>query len=157
MEGLDMTKAATVYLLDPEAGTIQTVEIDARSAFAQTYTLIGCELVQVVPFDSHHVLVIDEDGLQDGLTSFTIADGYPQPLAGKIVLVGAHNGERFTPLQITIEDAAKRFTVCKPVLDPVFASIDETTMKGVILAGFLTGLQTRITRTMPTVMAGVKK
>ena len=150
-----MTKTATVYVLDPDAETIQSVEIDARSAFARTYTLIGCELVRVVPFDSHHVLIIDEDGLQGGLTSFTIADGYPQPLVGKTVLVGAENGEHFKPPQITIEDAAKRFTVCRPVLDPVFASSGEPIMEGVILTGFLTGLQTRITRAVPTVMAGV--
>jgi hypothetical protein len=152
-----MTKTATVYLLDPDAGTIQTVEIAAQSAFSQTYKLIDCRLVEVVPFDSHHVLIVDEEGLRDGLTAFTICDNYRQPLAGKIVLAGAQEDEHFLPPQITIEDAAKFFKICKPVLDPVFAHNDEQTPKGVILGGVLRGFQSRITRTMPTVMAGVVK
>lgn len=151
-----MTKTATVYLLDPDAGTIQTVEIAAQSAFSQTYKLIGCQLVEVVPFDSHHVLITDEEGLRDGLAAFTAFDGYPQPLAGKLVLASL-DGSHLLPPQITIEDAAKHFKICKPVLDPVFAENDEHTPKRVILAGALLGFQTRITRTMPTVMAGVKK
>lgn len=149
-----MTKTATVYLLDQEAGTIQTAEIAAPSAFSQTYKLIGCQFVEIVPFDSHHVLIVDEEGLRDGLTAFTAFDGYPQPLAGKLV-VASLDGSHLLPPQISIEDAAKRFHVCKPALDPVFAKADEHSAKGVIVGGAVIGFQTRITRTMPTVMAGV--
>lgn len=152
-----MTKTVPVYLLDPEAGTIQTVEIEAKSAFSQTYKLIGCELVQVVPFDSHHVLIVDEEGLREGLTAFTICDNWHEPLAGKVVLVGAMEGEHFLPPQITIEDAAKFFKICKPVVDPVFAHMDGEPEEGVIPGITLKGFQSRITRTMPTVMAGVVK
>ncbi|CUX72170.1 MULTISPECIES: DUF3846 domain-containing protein [Agrobacterium] len=143
-----MTKTATVYLLDPKAATIEAVEIEARSAFAQTYTLIGCELVQVIPFDTFHSLVTDEEGLRDGLTEFSIFKRYPQPLAGKIVLMGAD----FAAPQISLEDAAMAFQCCKPVLDPVFADMDDNAAAGLILAGALVGMQTRIERHTPTVI-----
>jgi hypothetical protein len=148
-----MTTTATVYLLDPEAGTIQAAEVAAPSAFSQTYGLIGCQLVEVVPFDTNHVLIVDEEGLRDGLTAFTIFEGYPQPLAGKIVLASL-DGSHVLPPQISIEEAANRFRCCKPVLDPVFAQQDEHTPKGVILAGVLIGFQTRIERRTPTVVKG---
>nr|CAD6438861.1 protein psiB [Rhizobium sp. Q54] len=149
-----MTTTATVYLLDPEAGTIQAAEVAAPSAFSQTYGLIGCQLVEVVPLDTNHVLIVDEEGLRDGLTAFTVFDGYPQPLAGKIVLASLDGSHVLSP-QISIEEAAARLNVCKPVLDPVFAKADEHSPNGVILGGALIGFQTRITRTHPTVMAGV--
>lgn len=110
-----MTTTATVYLLDPEAGTIQAAEVAAPSAFSHTYGLIGCQLVEVVPFDTNHVLIVDEEGLRDGLTAFTVFDGYPQPLAGKIVLASL-DGSHVLPPQISIEEAAARLNVCKPVL-----------------------------------------
>lgn len=143
-----MTNTATVYLLDPKAATIEAVEIEARSAFSQTYKLIGCDLVDLIPFDTFHSLVTDEEGLRDGLTEFTIFNRYPQPLAGKIVLMGAD----FAPPQISLEDAAMAFQCCKPVLDPVFADMDDHTVTGVILAGALSGFQTRIERHTPTVI-----
>ncbi len=92
--------------------------------------------------------------MRDGLTAFTVFDGYPQPLAGKIVLAGL-DGSHVLPPQISIEEATTRLSVCKPVLDPVFAKADEHSSHGVILGGALIGFQTRITRTHPTVMAGV--
>ncbi len=107
-----------------------------------------------MPFDTNHVLIGDEEGLRDGLTAFTVFDGYPQPLAGKIVLAGL-DGSHVLPPQISIEEAAARLNVCKPVLDPVFAKADEHSPNGVILGGALIGFQTCITRTHPTVMAGV--
>ena len=149
-----MTKTATVYLLDPQAATIQAVEIRALTGYTEAYKLIGCQLVSVVPFDGHHTLIVDEDGLQDGLSGFTIFDGYPQPIAGKIVLAGDRAEGMFSQPQISIEEAAKRFQCCKPVLDPVFAEQDENTPKGVILSGALMGFQTRIERTTPAVVAG---
>ncbi|WP_137136978.1 DUF3846 domain-containing protein [Rhizobium sp. FKY42] len=148
-----MTRTSTLYLLDPHTETIQEVEVAASSAFSQSYRLIGCNLVEVVPFDSKHALIIDEEGLRDGLTAFTIFDGYPQPLAGKIV-IGALDGAHLQTPQISIEDAAKRFEVCKPVLDPVYAQHDEHTPKGVILMGVLIGFQTRIERHAPTIIKG---
>lgn len=92
--------------------------------------------------------------MRDGLTAFNVFDGYPQPLAGKIVLASL-DGSHVLPPQISIKEAAARLNVCKPVLDPVFAKADVNSPNGVILGGALIGFQTRITRTHPTVMAGV--
>lgn len=45
---------------------------------------------------SAHTLFVDEEGLQDGLTAFKILEGFPQPIAGKIVLVGGGGSTPYT-------------------------------------------------------------
>ncbi len=81
-----MPQPKTVYLVDPEAGTIKPQRSQHLAHSLRPNGLIGCQLVEVVPFDTNHVLIVDEEGLRDGLAAFTVFDGYPQPLAGKIVL-----------------------------------------------------------------------
>ncbi|MCJ8521823.1 hypothetical protein ABID21_004988 [Pseudorhizobium tarimense] len=134
--------------MDPEAGTIQAAEVAAPIAFSQTYRLIGCQLVEFVPFDTNHVLIVDEEGLCEGLSAFTVFDGYPQPLAGKIVLASLDRSHLLPP-QISIEEVAMRMNVCKPVLDPVFAKADEHPFEGLVLGRELIGFQSRITRAQP--------
>ncbi|WQO48498.1 hypothetical protein U8C42_27900 (plasmid) [Sinorhizobium medicae] len=54
----------------------------------------------------------------------------------------------------SLEDAAKHFKCCRPVLDPVFAKADEISPGGIIIAGALAGLQCRIERRPPTLVEG---
>jgi len=149
-----MNKTATVYVIDPAAATIEAVEIEARSAFSQTYKLINCRLVEIVPFDNHHKLIVDEEGLRDGISAYTTLDGYPQALAGKLVLVGEDQGDFFASPKISIEDAAKRFRCVRPVLDPVFATVNEDRADVFVIGTMLNGFETRLKSTMPTVVQG---
>jgi hypothetical protein len=149
-----MTKTATIYVIDPAAATIEAVEIEARSAFSQTYTLIDCRLVEVVPFDTHHKLIVDEEGLRDGLAAYSMLDGYPQALAGKLVLVGEDDGDFVAAPKISIEEAAKRFCCVRPVLDPVFATVKEDRSDVFVIGTILAGFETRLESTMPTVIGG---
>ncbi|TIM05514.1 hypothetical protein [Mesorhizobium sp.] len=68
----------TAYLLDPETTNFRAVEFPAGNSYKPLYDLISCQMIEV-----GHTLFIDEEGLRDGLTAFTIFEGYPQPLAGK--------------------------------------------------------------------------
>lgn len=144
----------TCYLLDPETTLFCAVTLPRGISFKPIYELIGCRLIELVRFDERHSLFVDEEGLHDGLTAFTIFEGYPQPLAGKIALVGGDGGEPYTSPLISLEDAAAHFKCCRPVLDPVFATSDEKTPGGIIIAGPLMGLQARIERRAPTLAEG---
>lgn len=144
----------TAYLLDPETTIFRTVELPGGISFKPIYDLIGCRLIELVRFDERHSLFVDEEGLRDELTAFTIFEGYPQPLAGKIVLVGGDGREPYTSPLISLEDAAAHFKCCRPVLDPVFATNDEMTAGGLIISGALMGLQVRIDRRSPTFVEG---
>ncbi|WP_287261534.1 hypothetical protein [Mesorhizobium sp.] len=92
--------------------------------------------------------------MRDGLTAFAIFEGYPQPLAGKLVLVSGDGRESYTSPLISLEDASPHFKCCRPVLDAVFATNDEMTAGGLIISGALIGLQVRIDRRAPTFVEG---
>ncbi|TIT20686.1 MAG: hypothetical protein E5W70_20280 [Mesorhizobium sp.] len=79
----------TAYLLDPDTTIFRAFELPDGISFKPIHDLIGCRLIELVRFDERHSLFVDEEGLRDGLTAFTIFEGYPQPLAGKIVCESA--------------------------------------------------------------------
>ncbi|MES0000949.1 DUF3846 domain-containing protein [Mesorhizobium sp. M0051] len=144
----------TGYLLDPETTIFRAVEFPAGNSYKPLHDLIGCRMTEVVRFDERHSLFVDEEGLREGLSAFTIFEGYPQPLAGKIVLVGGDGCELYASPLISVEDAAAFFKCCRPVRDPVFATGNEATAGGLIIAGVLMGLQVRIERCAPTIVEG---
>ncbi|MER8374521.1 protein psiB [Mesorhizobium sp. M1406] len=144
----------TGYLLDPETSIFRAVEFPAGNSYKPLYDLIGCRMIEVVRFDERHSLFVDEEGLRDGLSAFTILEIYPQPLAGKIVLVDGDGSEPYASPLISLEDAAACFKCCRPVVDPVFATGDEVTAGGLVIAGVLMGLQVRIERRAPTIVEG---
>nr|WP_244425658.1 DUF3846 domain-containing protein [Sinorhizobium fredii] len=94
-------------MLDPETTIFKPVELQVDLGIRPLYAIIGCRLLEVVRFDERHTLFVDEEGLQDGLTAFTIFEGFPQPIAGKIVLVGGDGSTPYTSPLISLEDAAK--------------------------------------------------
>lgn len=149
-----MIRANTAYMLDPETTIFRPVELQVDMGIRPIYSLIGCHLLEVVRFDERHTLFVDEEGLRDGLTAFTIFEGFPQPIAGRIVLVGGDGSAPYTSPLISLEDAAKHFKCCRPVLDPVFAKTDEISAGGIIIAGALAGLQCRIERRAPCLVEG---
>ncbi|WP_234840036.1 DUF3846 domain-containing protein [Sinorhizobium meliloti] len=86
-----MVRANTAYVLDPETTIFKPVALQVDLGIRPLYEIIGCRLLEVVRFDERHTLFVDEEGLQDGLTAFTIFKGFPQPIAGKIVLSPSTN------------------------------------------------------------------
>ncbi len=151
-KGWDMKNVA--YLLDPETTLFRTVEIADGIGLAPIFSLLGCRLVQMIRFDDSHTLFLDEDGLRDGITAFTVFDSYPQPLGGKIVLIRGDGSDPLFSPSVKIEAAAVHFQCCRPVLDPVFVTADDVTAKGLILAGGLADLKVRIERRPPMLLDG---
>ena len=71
------------YLVDPTERTITQVDV-VRPA-----DLIGCSTITASAFnDAGDVVYVDDEGLLKGPTDFFLIEGYPQPLAGKGVVVG---------------------------------------------------------------------
>lgn len=69
-------------LIDPEARAVTEVEYSGH--YRHIYELIGCQtftLVQI-PTRPLHTLYVDDEGLLKDNYFFGL-DGYPQPLAGK--------------------------------------------------------------------------
>lgn len=143
-----------VYLLDPETALFRVVELFDAISFKPISDLLGCKLTQMVRFDESHWLFVDEEGLREGLTAFTICDRYPQPLGGKIVLAGTDGSESYHSPSIDIGAAAAHFRCCRPVIDPVFVTDDDVQSKGLIPAGSLADLKVRIERRSPMPVHG---
>lgn len=68
--------------------------------------------------------------------------------------IPASNGVQFVDADRAGCDAAAHFKCCHPVLDPVFATSDEKTPGGIIIAGALMGLQVCFERRAPTLAEG---
>ncbi|WP_026617528.1 hypothetical protein [Ensifer aridi] len=143
-----------VYLLDPETTLFRAVELAGAVSIKPISDLLGCEVTQMVRFDESHWVFADEEGLRPGTTAFTIFDGYPQPLDGKIVLAGNDGSESYHSPLIDIGDAAAHFQCCRPVIDPVFVTDDNVQSKGLIPAGALENLKVRIERRRPMPVHG---
>ena len=82
-------------LIDPEAKTIQEVEIDG--SLHSFYELLGCDIIDRVCYDSKHDLVVDDEGLlKTGGCLFRVMKSdapestywYDGLIAGKAVVVG---------------------------------------------------------------------
>lgn len=71
------------FLIDPAARTLTPVDVD------KPRDLIGCDRITTAYFnDASDVVYVDDEGLLKGPTDFFLIEGYPQPLAGKGVVVG---------------------------------------------------------------------
>lgn len=75
------------FLIDPDERSV--TEVDYSGDYRQIYTLIGAECFTAAEFNEFgDVVYVDDEGLMKGPTSFFIIEGYPQPLAGKGLVIG---------------------------------------------------------------------
>lgn len=75
-------------LIDPETREVSEVEIDPTS-LDDYYRLIGCDCFTAVTIDDQGTTVyVDDEGLFKGPSVFFLIKGYPQPLAGRGLVVG---------------------------------------------------------------------
>src|SRR5258708_24245023 len=86
------------YLIDPETKTISEVQV--KGDYTAIYGLIDARTFDVVRIgNSGDVIYIDDEGLlQDPPKAVFGLFGYPQPLAGKGLVLGTDNeGESINP------------------------------------------------------------
>ncbi len=112
------------YLLDVAAATLKPVTLDSANTLAGLYSLIGCSLVDIVRIGDSHTLYCDDEGLTDGLRGFTLLDGHAAPLAGNLVIAGTNAEGETTSITEPLETFAAMLNVVRPVLYPIFETVD---------------------------------
>lgn len=90
------------FLIDPVSRTITPVQYQDR--LEKYYHLLDCSMIEHVRIDQGggDFLVADEEGLLHDPKHFFIIGSYPQPIAGKALLVGGMNRKGRVPL-LTLE------------------------------------------------------
>lgn len=77
-------------LIDPSDQSISRVEYNGE--ITDLYSLIDCRMFTVVSVTEDHDLFLDDEGMYREDQSYFMVNGYPQPLAGKAVMLG-HDGK----------------------------------------------------------------
>ena len=88
------------FLIDPEARTLEIIDIDGLESIQEA---IRCDTITAARFNDTDVVYVDDEGLLKGPTSFFLIEGYPQPLAGRGVVVGTDAEGDDTPPTVTEE------------------------------------------------------
>lgn len=110
-------------LIDPTTLSVNEIEISQEKFLGDLYDAIGCNLVERVCIEDEqgrtYEIWVDEEGLftidPEAVCMFAF-EGYPQPLAGKGVLLGATPDfyeSADTPLSAL--DAFKRTKFIRPI------------------------------------------
>lgn len=91
------------FLIDPETRTIEAVEYSGD--YHQIYKLLGIELFTTVTLnEAGDVVYVDDEGLLHDPTFFFTLKDYPQPLAGKGLVLGTdEEGETVAAKGVTLE------------------------------------------------------
>ncbi len=93
-------------LIDPFAREVTEVEYNGN--WRQISKLIGCDLFAPVGLSSGDTIYVDDEGLFKQETAFFMHRHYPQPLAGKGLILGTDgDGESVTPELTLLEHKAQ--------------------------------------------------
>jgi len=139
-----MAGTRTVYLLDPQNALFEAIEIEVGDQEAIN-TELECEAADSLRFDDHHTLYFDDQGLCRGMSQYTMLDGYPDPLGGKLLLAANGDEDGAAP-HMDLAEALNRFHCFRPVMDPVIVT-SSTLRDGVI--SFISGVSQFTTRIEP--------
>ncbi len=90
------------YVIDPI--NRQVYEVDYSGDYRQIYQHIDADTFDVVTINKHgDALFVDDEGLFKENQHFFFIQGYPQPLAGKALVLGTtREGESVSP-KVSIE------------------------------------------------------
>ncbi|MDG4674758.1 DUF3846 domain-containing protein [Shinella sp. 838] len=117
-------KTTKAYLVEPLIGTIRIVAIPEENRLAVIRNLIGCDLIDMVQINETLAIVVDDNGLQEALPCVTQLHGYPSPLAGNLLIIGTDEYGETVDVTTEIEDVASRLAIVRPMLHPVFESLN---------------------------------
>lgn len=74
------------YLIDPIDQTIETVEYTGE--WQTIYTYIDCDTFDVASTSDGLSIYVDDEGMMKADQAFFMIKGYPQPLAGRALVLG---------------------------------------------------------------------
>jgi hypothetical protein len=137
-----MAGIRTVYLLDPESALFQAITITVGDESAIINEL-GCEAVDFFRFDEQHTLFFDDEGLRAGISYYTIVDGFPDPLGGKLLLAADEDEDGAAP-HLELREAVVRFHCFRAVMDPIIVSSQSLRDDLVSFVSAVKGFATRI-------------
>ena len=93
-------------LIDPEAKLIHDIEFDGD--YREISRTIGCDLFTVVQLDRVNCVYVDDEGLLNSPRYFFIHEDYPQPLAGKGLVLGVDDEGETIGTTLEVADLAKK-------------------------------------------------
>lgn len=107
--------AFKTFLIDPFAQTI--TEVEYRGEYRHIYELIDADCYDAARINRHgDALFVDDEGLFKEEQAFFMHKDYPQPLAGKALLLGcrASDGETIAPTE-TLEELTANVRFVMPL------------------------------------------
>lgn len=111
-----------VYLLDPANCVVTTESVVFREFGSGLKSLLGASGAARTRYDDHHSLFFDDRGLCDGITAYTLFDGFPEPLCGRLVIAPNALSSVAAPL-IAVDQVLRRCRCHRVVMDPVIETI----------------------------------
>lgn len=118
-----MAHSFNTFLIDPTKQEI--TEVHFHGEYAQIYKLIDADCYDMARINEHgDGICVDDEGLFKERQDFFFFDGYPQPLAGKGLVLGcrASDGETVAP-HITLQELRDKVKFVVPARDVSFGSI----------------------------------
>ena len=108
-------KAFKTFLVDPFTQTIN--EVQYRGEYKHIYELIDCDTYDCARINRFgDALFVDDDGLYKEAQAFFVHADYPQPLAGKALVLGCDmkDGETIAPTT-TLDELREKVMFVMPV------------------------------------------
>lgn len=110
-----MTAPFTTYLVDPFACTI--TEVQYNGEHASIYKHIDADCYDCARLNVEgDALFVDDEGMFKERTAFFLHEDYPQPLAGKALMLGCNmdDGETQAPYT-TLDELVRKIKFVMPV------------------------------------------
>lgn len=145
-------KALLIDQIAAQARIVSLTLQDGELVLAELYHLIGCDLVERVPLDDHHLIWTDEEGW-DCATGLTVIDDGGNVIAGRFLVIGATPDDRPCNVAIDLAPILARFTCHRCIFEPEIETLSGDTPGGFFIQQRLKGTTPRIDRTRPTLVS----
>lgn len=102
--------AFTAYLINPTERTVEAVNMQGGKDHLQDiYKLLDCSIITTAHIDEHDTIYCDDEGLIHGpVYQFFGVKGFPQPLAGRGLVVGLDPEGFDTTPRLTLAEVQAR-------------------------------------------------
>jgi hypothetical protein len=101
-------------LIDPFQNQI-TEELITQD-YKDLYKLLDCEMFDAIRInDQRDSVFIDDEGLYKPDQQFFMIEGYPQPIAGKGLIIGSNEAGESQPPKITLQEARDSIIFLSPL------------------------------------------
>ena len=81
-------KALMIDPFDQSTSTVDLAVDDYGSILGSSKAVIDCNMIDIITLNDKHMAIVDDDGLLRNETRFSKLAEYPQPLAGKLLILG---------------------------------------------------------------------